>query len=208
MKTIYKLAQLWLKKDGHYTGLIDGLWGPLSKTAAAAWERSEAPAPPALFEEDENSAPFEVAKNYIGVREIPGKKHNPIILGWLRKIGTWVTDDETAWCSTFINYCALVTGRERTGKLNARSWLEVGAAVDLDSARKGDVVILWRGSKSSWKGHVAFLDHYNKSRGLLYLLGGNQNNEVNVTAYSTDRLLGIRRLRALDRLAGSSKRQV
>ncbi len=198
MQIIHTAAQLWLKQEGFYTGKIDGDWGTKSIAAAAAWQKTLNH--PAAAPEDDGSEPWEVAMNYIGTREIPGKEHNPKILGWLKAIGAAVYNDETAWCSTFVNYCAMVTGRERTGKLNARSWLEVGEPVPLDKAKKGDVVILWRVSKTSWEGHVAFLDHYNAKRGLIYLNGGNQNNEVNITSYPAYRLLGVRRLRSLSLL--------
>jgi uncharacterized protein (TIGR02594 family) len=153
------------------------------------------PNSPILAAEDNGSTPYEVARNYLGTREIPGKQHSPVILRWLRRIGAAVFDDETAWCSTFVNYCALVTGRERSGSLAARSWLKIGEAVPMIQARKGDVVILWRVRRDSWQGHVAFLERYDAHAGVLHLLGGNQNNAVNISAYPVSQCLGVRRLR-------------
>jgi uncharacterized protein (TIGR02594 family) len=150
--------------------------------------------------------PYDVAKQYLGQKEIPGVKDNPFILRVLRALDSSIRSEETPWCSAFVNFCAREAGYESTGKLNARSWLKVGELIPLDQARLGDVVILWRGSKDGWMGHVAFLDHYNERRGLLYLLGGNQSDQVNITSYGTDRLLGIRRLRSLDRLQGNTSR--
>lgn len=197
------IAQSLLAKLDLYKGKIDGEWGPLSKAAALAWEARQTPQAPA--EDDRRfNLPYDVAKGYLGTREIPGKNHHPVIVRWLRACKSWVSDDETAWCSAFVNFCARELGYESTGELNARSWLEVGETIPLSQARKGDVIILWRVSPTSWKGHVAFLDHYNATRGLLYLLGGNQNDEVNITAYPVSRLLGVRRLRSLDRLQGNS----
>jgi len=138
---------------------------------------------------------YEIAMGYLGVQEVPGKKHNPIILGWLRAIGSWIHDDETAWCSTFANYCALLAGLERSHKLNARSWLNVGEPVNLEDAQRGDVVILWRVSPKSSYGHVAFFESYTPRYRLVRLLGGNQNDEVNISPYDVGRILGIRRLR-------------
>lgn len=167
-----------------------------------------APVPPRSTAGPGTLDPYGVARNHLGVREIPGKEHNPLIVRWHRRLANWVNDDETAWCSSFVNYCAAEAGYETSGKLDARSWLKVGMPVELADARPGDVVILWRGRKDSWQGHVAFLEHHNAKRGLLYLLGGNQNNEVNITAYDPGKLLGIRRLRSLDRLQGSTSRHV
>jgi uncharacterized protein (TIGR02594 family) len=152
--------------------------------------------------------PYDIAKQYLGQSEIPGVKDNPFILRVLRALDSSIRSEETAWCSAFVNFCAREAGYESTGKLNARSWLTVGDKIPLELAKLGDVVILWRGIKDGWMGHVAFLDHYNAKRGLLYLLGGNQSDAVNISSYGTDRLLGIRRLRSLDRLQGNTSRQV
>jgi uncharacterized protein (TIGR02594 family) len=253
------LAQIHLKAAGHYSGRIDGVWGPLSTMASKAWftdlDKSTLPNPflgtlRALAAQHElshlnlycghldgfwgsqsraaalearamdigsaqpaqpvpdtrhHTLPYDIAKNYLGVREIPGKDNHPKIIQWLRRLAAWVTSEETSWCSAFVDFCAIEAGFEATGSLAARSWLKVGDPIPLDQARKGDVVILWRVSRTSWEGHVAFLDHYNAKRGLLYLLGGNQNNAVNIIAYPVDRLLGVRRLRSLDKLQGPAR---
>ncbi|MBB5351072.1 uncharacterized protein (TIGR02594 family) [Haloferula luteola] len=150
--------------------------------------------------------PYGMARTYLGCREIPGSRDNPLIVAWHRRIATWISDDETAWCSAFANAMCQDCEYERSGKLNARSWLEVGQSVELAQAKPGDVVVLWRGSRSGWEGHVAFFEHYNANRDLIYMLGGNQNNEVNVTGYATNRLLSIRRIRPLSRAEGKSSK--
>jgi len=199
-------AQMELRERGLYLRALDGEWGPHSKSAAFEAQTSEESIkPPAQLAPDNrhHTLPYDVAKNHLGVREIPGKNHNPLILRWLRAVLSWVSSDETAWCSAFVNFCAREAGYESSGSLAARSWLEVGEFVPLSEARKGDVVILWRVKRDGWQGHVAFLDHYNPKRGLLYLLGGNQSDAVNITAYSDDYFLGVRRLRTLDQLQGT-----
>ncbi len=201
-------AQIYLAHTGHYTGKVDAIWGPLSRSAVLRWHASggTAGAASSPSQAPRTFLPYDVARQHIGVQEIPGKENHPLILRWLRAVVSTVSSEETAWCSAFVNHCAREAGYESTGSLAARSWLQAGEPVALDKARIGDVVILWRVSKTSWQGHVAFLDHYNAKRGLLYLLGGNQSNAVNITAYGTDRLLGIRRLRTLDRLQGGGAR--
>lgn len=190
-------AQSLLAKLGFYQGPIDGDWGAASRAAADNWSRYAPPAaaPPPVARQYND--PYSVALGFLHTKEMPGKQNNPVIVGWLRRLAIWVNDDETAWCSAFVNAMAERASYERSGKLNARSWLDVGQPVNLQDARKGDVIILWRGSKDAWTGHVAFLDHYNPTRELLYLLGGNQSDEVNITAYPVGKLLGIRRLRSL-----------
>lgn len=136
---------------------------------------------------------LEVALTQYGLKEIVGAAHNPVILGYLDDIGFgFINDDETPWCSTFINWCALKAGLERTGKLNARSWLDIGQTVPNDQGQLGDVVIFKRGN-SDWQGHVAI--YINETPDYINVLGGNQGNEVCIKPYPKSKLLGIRRLR-------------
>jgi uncharacterized protein (TIGR02594 family) len=128
-----------------------------------------------------------------GEMEKPGAvQHSPRILEYFAEIGhSWVKDDETAWCSAFVNFIAKVTGHEYSGKLDARSWLTVG--LKTNRPEPGDVVILWRGDPQSWKGHVGFF--VKKDSSGIWILGGNQSNQVCITPYSADRLLDYRILR-------------
>ena len=197
-------AQIFLKNLGPYSGAIDGQWGPLSRSAANAWLAVTHPPAP-IDSADGALTPYTVAQRYLGVREIPGKRHNPKILNWLRMIQVAVYDDETPWCSTFVNFCALEAGYERTGSLAARSWLRIGDEIPTAQAREGDVIIFRRG-KSNWQGHVTFLKHYNRERGTMICLGGNQRDEVNYATYDTSMLLGVRRLRSLEKLQGASNK--
>lgn len=135
---------------------------------------------------------FDLASDHIGLQEIKGGKHNRIIVSMFDDIGhSWVKNDETAWCSAFINYIAKEAGVSMSGKLNARSWLGVGEPIE--NPLPGDVVIFWRESKDDWRGHVGLFCGYN-SRGDIFCLGGNQGNEVNISLYKSERLLGFRRL--------------
>lgn len=40
------------------------------------------------------------AKKHIGLKEIPGPKHNATILSWLSQLKAWWKEDETPWCFT------------------------------------------------------------------------------------------------------------
>lgn len=132
------------------------------------------------------------ATNKIGLQEIKGAEDNPKIVQMFADIGhSWVKDDETAWCSCFVNWIAFKLDLNGSNKLNARSWLDVGE--EIQHPLPGDIVIYWRESKGSWKGHVGIFVGFNKV-GNIFTLGGNQGNEVNITIYHKDRLLGFRRL--------------
>ncbi len=136
---------------------------------------------------------IKLALSQYGVTEIVGEKDNPTIVNYFKEIGyNWVKDDETAWCSCFINWVALTLGLERSRKLDARSWLDIGTEVT--TPMMGDIVIFWRVSMSSWKGHVAIYINESEDGKYINVLGGNQNNKVCIRPYNKNRLLGYRRL--------------
>ena len=133
----------------------------------------------------------EIALSQIGIKEIVGSKHNPDVLKYFSEIGhDWVKNDEMAWCSAFVNWVCKKANKEFTGKLNARSWLDVGTEVK--DAKTGDIVILWREDPNSWKGHVGI--YCRETKNYIYILGGNQANSVCIKAYQKRLLLGYRRL--------------
>ena len=132
-----------------------------------------------------------IALSEYGVKEVPGEKDNPRILQYFEEIGhSWVKDEQTAWCSAFVNWVMKKANKRISGKLNARSWLKVGVETVLPD--KGDVVVLWREDPKSWKGHVAFFIRQSKDH--VYLLGGNQSNAVSIVKYPKSRVLSYRKI--------------
>lgn len=136
-----------------------------------------------------------IALTQYGVKEIVGEKDNPEIIKYFDEIGFdgEKLKDETAWCSAFANWVAKKAGVEMSGKLNARSWLKVGKKTTNPEA--GDIVVFWRESRDGWKGHVAF--YINSNDNYIYVLGGNQSNQVKMSAYPKERLLEYRTLKKL-----------
>jgi uncharacterized protein (TIGR02594 family) len=133
---------------------------------------------------------LELALMHYGLKEIPGVENNPEILGFFKDIGhQWVQNDETAWCSAFLNAIAKRTGYQRSNRLDARSWSYVGK--DTQIPEIGDIVILWRDNPNSWKGHVGLF--INKDDKYVYVLGGNQNNSVCISPYPIKRVLRYRK---------------
>lgn len=133
---------------------------------------------------------FQTALSYVGLKEDTSKiEHNPEILKFFELIGhKWVKDDETAWCAAFVNACLVMNNYEQTGKLTARSFLNYGEKVEKPT--QGDIVVFWRSSRHSWKGHVGF--YVSEDENNIYCLGGNQSNMVSVVAYPKGRLLEYR----------------
>lgn len=134
---------------------------------------------------------FEIALGEYGEKGIVGSTHSTRILTYFRAPGfTWVKDDETAWCAAFMNWCFWKAGLKVPGTLAARSFLTVGKRTL--APKIGDIVVLWRGTKEGPFGHVGFF--IREENGLIYILGGNQSNAVNITPFSKSQLLDYRRI--------------
>jgi len=135
---------------------------------------------------------LKIALSQYGVKEIPGEENNnPVIMRYFNEIEqTWVKNDETSWRSAFINWCALKAGLEKTDKLTARSWLHIGNRIETPEV--GDITILWRVKPEGWQGHVGI--YITNDENWVYLLGGNQSNQVCIKPYPLNRVLGYRRL--------------
>jgi len=137
---------------------------------------------------------FKIAVAELGQKEVLGNGNNPAIVNYAREAGfDWINDDETPWCSIFLNWVAMKAGLVRNKQANARSWLLVGQRND-SSPLPGDVVIFWRGSPTSWEGHVGIFLGFSYDGGKVYCLGGNQGNQVSISAYPRNTVLGYRRL--------------
>jgi uncharacterized protein (TIGR02594 family) len=133
---------------------------------------------------------FTIALSYLGTREIPGARHNPVILGWWKRLGIAIRDDETPYCAGFVGSVLKEAGLDVTGATaSARSFLKVGKKIDEPAL--GAVVVFWRGKPSGWSGHVGFVAGKDK-HGNLMVLGANQKNTVSIAPFSEDRVLGYR----------------
>ncbi|WP_372934032.1 C40 family peptidase [Mariniphaga sediminis] len=142
---------------------------------------------------------LKIAFNELGTEEISGTQHNPEILKYAREAGIkGISSDEIPWCSTFVNWVAWKAGLQFSGKANARSWLNIGTRVA--SPEPGDVVVFWRESPQSWKGHVGFFLGISPDRKRVYCLGGNQGNRVSVSAYRLNTVLAYQRLAPAEKL--------
>jgi uncharacterized protein (TIGR02594 family) len=92
------------------------------------------------------------AKGELGTAEIEGSKHNPRVLEYLHTTGSWWRDDETAWCSGFVNWTTVHSGIGGTNSARALSWTGYGQT--LNNPAVGSIgVIDWGGGK----GHVGFV---------------------------------------------------
>lgn len=135
---------------------------------------------------------LEIAFSQYGIREINGNRDNPEILKYFDSLGFDGSrlKDETAWCAAFANWVLKHANLPYQRKLNARSFLQLGTKTECPEI--GDLVVFWRESKSSWKGHVGFF--IKATDDFIYVLGGNQGNQVKISAYRKYRLLEYRKI--------------
>lgn len=122
------------------------------------------------------------AKNELGQNEVSGTKANQRILSYFKSSKFWGTDDsgaDNAWCASFVAWVMQQHGYQPPkSAFRAKAWTEFGkkiahpvyGAIGIKSRKGG--------------GHVAFVVGASADGKYLYMLGGNQDNEVNISRYS------------------------
>ena len=96
---------------------------------------------------------------------------------------------DTHWiCACFVNWCLKEANEDWSSRLNARSFLKYGTSTT--KPKIGDIVVFWRISPTSAYGHVGFF--VKEEGGLIYCLGGNQSNSVNIATFPKAQVLGYR----------------
>ena len=134
-----------------------------------------------------------IAFTQLGQQEISGAEDNPQIVKYAKETGiAGIDNDEIPWCSTFINWCAMQAKLPFSGKANARSWTRMGEQTT--DPKPGDLVVFWRESIHSWKGHVGIFLGFTQDGRQVHCLGGNQSNAVSIARYDAHKVLSFRRL--------------
>lgn len=88
-----------------------------------------------------------------GIDEIRGGADNPRIVEYHQTTSLKASDDETAWCSSFVNWSMVQSGIAGTNSALARSWLDWGQV--LERPERGAVTVFRRDGGPT-RGHVAF----------------------------------------------------
>lgn len=133
------------------------------------------------------------AKNFVGLKEVKGVKHNPTIIRWLESMGTysneakaWWRDDETPWCGLFVGHVLGECGRYVVKEwYRAQEWNDPKHMVKLDKPAYGCLAVFTRNGG----GHVGFVVGID-FKGNPIVLGGNQSDMVRIDPISKDRLTG------------------
>lgn len=133
---------------------------------------------------------LELARGQVGVKEIPGNKHNPTVVQYFAEAShAEIRDDETPWCAAFVGAMLHRAGIKPSGSLMARSYLRYGD--ELKKPIVGAIAIFPRAG-SPGSGHVTFVDDVSEDGKTFSGLGGNQRNSVCRVTYRTSEALGFR----------------
>lgn len=162
---------------------VDGVVGARTRAALETGLVTNPAAAAPVWASNPNAPWMAVAMQEIGQREIRGAQHNPRILEYHATTTLRASTDETAWCSSFVNWCLRQAGIPGTNSAAAASWLTWGQAV---STRAGAITVIYNAGAANTSlsvsgNHVGFLvletgSHY-------ILLGGNQSNQVKISSY-------------------------
>lgn len=125
-----------------------------------------------------------IAIREIGVHEYTGAADNPRVVEYLQSttLGEpYRSNDETYWCSAFVNWCVEKAGYAGTDSAWARTWANWNKTID--TPRRGCIAVFTRGSG----GHVGF--YVGETDTEVEVLGGNQNDSVCTSKYPKSRLI-------------------
>lgn len=126
------------------------------------------------------------ARKHIGVKEIKGPVHNPVIVNfWKLARLAGIKNDEVPWCAGFVGAMLETVGVRSARSDSSRAYLNWG--VKLDQPIVGCIVVFHR----EGGGHVGFVSG-RTADGRLAVVGGNQGDMVSEATFPVDRVLGYR----------------
>lgn len=167
----------------------DGIAG--SRTLAMLLPNAAPMRPEEMMDVPSHMPWLQEAVNLLGVLEQRGPGDNPVILDWAAGLGiSNYTSDDIPWCGLFVAHCIgsqMPSEAMPNNVLRARNWERFGRA---DRPCFGAVMVFWRTSLASGKGHVGFC--WAEDDSCYHILGGNQSDSVSIARLSKDRLLEAR----------------
>lgn len=180
-----------VKVTGHSR---DRYWLKVSHRRLEGWSSHKflTKIPLAPSSTDDKKTPWlPIAEAEIGVKEVSGEGDNARVVQYLRSTtlpADLAGEDETHWCSAFVNFVMEQAGFEGTDSAMARSWTSWGRKVERPV--RGCIAVFERPEGGPTAGHVGFF--MGSSGDTLSVLGGNQNDAVNIAPQSKSRLLSFR----------------
>jgi uncharacterized protein (TIGR02594 family) len=144
---------------------------------------------------DEEFPWMKYAIRELGVKEFAGVADNPRVVEYLSSTNLGVAErnnDETYWCSAFVNWCVEKAGYAGTDSAWARSWEHWGKKIT--SPRRGCIVVFKRpcrrGDTVKRCGHIGF--YVGSSGTKVKVLGGNQADKVSYDEFLKSDVLSYR----------------
>ena len=133
-------------------------------------------------------AHMQIALGELGQREISGADNNSRIVDYFDSVSYRATDDETPWCAAFVNWVLMTSEVARTKSAAALSFMDWG--IKTTKPKYGDIVVFDHGRG---RGHVGFF--VSSDGKTVSVLGGNQNDEVNVTKFPVNSVAAYRTMK-------------
>lgn len=197
-----RTIQRRLTELGYNPGPVDGSYGPLTKGAVMKYQRDMGigvdgivgPITYARLTGDTKPLAERINGNvppwYAELASMMGKhetRDNALLKVWLKSDGATVGDPaEIPWCGDAVQTAirlTLPTEDLPSNPYAAINWQKWGRLV---VPQVGAILVFWRGSPNGWQGHVGL--YAGESDKNFYVLGGNQNNSVNISPIAKDRL--------------------
>ena len=147
---------------------------------------------------------LEVMRAITGTEEYAGAANNPTIMGWVDTIAraypemqaycNGYTGDDIAWCGLTVAYCMTEAGiRPVFGPTDTDRWMwaqawagDPGDFKEIGRPTPGTICVFTR----SGGGHVTLYEHTDDD-GMIACRGGNQSDQVNLSHYDPDTLIGF-----------------
>lgn len=124
----------------------------------------------------------------VGIHEVAGSQHNPIIMGWAKELHLEDTykSDEVPWCGlVHAHLCKLAGKVPVTSPLWALNWAKFGVSTPI--AMLGDTLVF----KRPGGGHVG--QYIGQDKDCYHVMGGNQGDAYGFTRIPKFRLYAVRR---------------
>lgn len=136
------------------------------------------------------NSPLLLALSFYGETPISGSAANPTILDFIRATSYPAgVSDEVPWCSAFLVWIFQQCSVATPANAAALSWMNYSEHTDSPSI--GDIVVLGWPKENPTSHHVGLF--IREKANVVYILAGNQNNEVDIVAWRKSDVLSYRR---------------
>tara|TARA_R110002126_G_scaffold290704_4_gene448309 strand:+ start:13480 stop:14169 length:690 start_codon:yes stop_codon:yes gene_type:complete len=187
-------AQQTLNVMGFDAGPNDGIFGRETSKGVTAFQKAkklrvtgtlDPETVAVLLGEEFDMPPWMIEIERVrGLHEV---RHRSLLMRWLASDGATLGDPaKNPWCGDAVQTPLLLTLPNEPVPTNpylAANWTKFGQPC---TPQLGAVLVFWRGSPTSWKGHVTF--YIGEDATHYICLGGNQSNMIRYSRIAKNRL--------------------